>query len=64
MSNEDDCALLRLDPDVLAALEVTGPYWPIQANEVVRQVFVSNLRSNEFEISAFVQPQPPGEQQR
>lgn len=58
MANEDDRALLRLDPDVLAALEVIGPYWPIQANEVLRQVFVESLRSDEFDVPAFARPTP------
>jgi hypothetical protein len=59
MKNEENPALLRLDPDVLTALEVIGPYWDVQANEVLRQVFVSKLRWEQFEVP-IPRPRPGG----
>jgi hypothetical protein len=58
MKKEDDRGLLRLEPDVLSALEKIGPYWQVQANEVLRQVFVSDLRMDEFELPAFARRNP------
>ena len=63
MKNECDRSLLQLEPDVLAALEVIGPYWQVRANEVLRQIYVENMRLvadglDSFEIPAFVSRKP------
>lgn len=66
MSNGKDRAILKIDPDVLAALEATGPNWSQRANSALREVFVTKLRSvesgglDDFEIPAWVRPKPAG----
>lgn len=43
MTEDDQSPTLRLDPDVLAALEATGPGWQALANTALRKAFVEKV---------------------
>lgn len=64
MTRDDDSTALRLDPDVLAALEATGPNWQALANTALRKAFVEKVATDPssgldlFEIPAMLRRKP------
>ncbi|MGQ2993683.1 BrnA antitoxin family protein [Variovorax sp. UC122_21] len=64
MTEDDQSPTLRLDPDVLAALEATGPGWQALANTALRKAFIERVANDPgsgldlFEIPAWVRPKP------